>query len=303
MKYRLGIVIPAYKLEFLELALESLAGQTNKDFRVYISDDGSKENLKGCCEKFNNNLFIVYKRFDDNLGNKNLTSHWDRSIKLVQEEWVWLFSDDDILDKNCVQALYNAFDKTKEKYILYRFNIQMINTLGDIICIKEPHPILESGHDFLLRRLDSKSLSAAIEYIFRKKTFNEKKGFVNFPLAYCSDDASWINFTDDQPIYTITESLVFWRSSGINISSKKGLINQKISAKLDFAQWIKQRYPNEWNFLSAKTESWFFENLQYLNGSLRFTEKIQLSKKLNVYFGKSTIYYLLRLFINKKTNC
>ena len=48
----LAIVIPYFKHAFFETTLLSLAGQTCKDFKVYISDDASLENLSDLLVKF-----------------------------------------------------------------------------------------------------------------------------------------------------------------------------------------------------------------------------------------------------------
>ena len=40
----LAIVIPYYNYEFFKETLDSLANQTNKNFKVYIGDDASTNN-------------------------------------------------------------------------------------------------------------------------------------------------------------------------------------------------------------------------------------------------------------------
>ena len=43
---KLAIVIPAYKVDFFETVLFSLAQQTCKDFTVYIGEDCSRDDFK-----------------------------------------------------------------------------------------------------------------------------------------------------------------------------------------------------------------------------------------------------------------
>lgn len=290
--HKLAIVIPFYKLKFFEAALTSIANQTNKKFRVYVSDDGSTENVKPLIELFQSKFELKYHRFDKNLGKYDLVAHWNRSVKLAEEEWIWLFSDDDLMSEGCVQAFYDVLDETESRHDLYRFNIEMIDNSGKVILVKDTHPQLETGYDFLLRRLHSKSLSAAVEYIFKKDVFEKNNGFVNFPLAFCSDDASWITFTNEKPIYTITGLTVYWRSSFINISSKSGLQKQKAEALLAYCIWVKDKFgAHTLNDL----EVWFFENLRYIYGKLSLLEKYQIAKRLSVIFNKNKLYYLRRL--------
>src|SRR5690349_7148370 len=103
----LAVIIPAYKLAFFDKALSSLAYQTNKNFTVYIGDDCSPEDLEEITEKYKSQLDIHYTRFKNNIGAKYLVYHWNRCIQLTRgEPWLWLFSDDDIADANCVETFY-----------------------------------------------------------------------------------------------------------------------------------------------------------------------------------------------------
>lgn len=290
--HKLAIVIPYYKLTFFEEALNSLAGQTNKNFTVYISDDGSTEDVRPLIDRFKPKIDLVYHRFDTNLGKQNLVEHWNRSVKLANEEWIWLFSDDDVMNENCVEAFYNAIEKTGAQHNVYRFNIEMIDNAGKVILVKDKHPQLETGFDFFMRRLHSRSLSAAVEYIFKKEVFEKNNGFVNFPLAFCSDDASWITFTGDKFIYTIPTINVYWRSSSINISSKHGLQQQKAKALAAFCVWAKNNFGDK---ILNDLETWFFESLRYIYGKLSFSEKYDVAKTLSAIFNKSKLFYLRKL--------
>jgi glycosyltransferase involved in cell wall biosynthesis len=281
---QLAIVIPAYKTKYLDAALASVAAQTNKNFKVYVCDDGSREDIKSIADKYSGEIDINYYRFADNAGRNSLVKHWNRSVELTNEEWIWLFSDDDVMSPNCVQNFLDALASTKEQYDVYRFNIEMIDAEGSLICIKEPHPVTESAYEFLTRRLLSKSLSAAVEYIFRKEVFEKNNGFVSFPLAYCSDDASWIEFAGDKLIYTIPSEKVYWRSSGINISSAKGLQDKKATALVKFIEFIIKKYPVKKAELLYLAEPWFYENLNHMQARLSFFHSLAVSKKIRAIF-------------------
>ncbi|WP_259065426.1 glycosyltransferase family 2 protein [Mucilaginibacter sp. X4EP1] len=284
MSYKLAIVIPAYKTQYLNAALASIAAQTNKNFKVYVCDDGSKEDIKAITDRYTNQLDIVYHRFDENLGKTGLVKHWNRSVETTNEEWVWLFSDDDIMAPGCAQAFFDALELTSGQHNLYRFNIEMIDAEGEIICIKEPHPITETGYEFLKGRLQSRSLSAAVEYIFKREIFVAANGFVSFPLAYCSDDASWIEFAGQGQIYTIHPEKVYWRSSGINISSAKGLQDKKVDSLIKFIEYASDKFPDKRNELLNLSEEWFFNSLIFIGGHLSLLQSLLLFKRLGILF-------------------
>jgi glycosyltransferase involved in cell wall biosynthesis len=107
----LAIIIPAYKIDFFKDTLDSLARQTCKDFTVYIGDDCSPDDFKSLIAEYKDKIHIVYCRFDENLGGKDLVGHWKRCIDLTQNEpWLWLFSDDDVIGERCVELFYKEIE-------------------------------------------------------------------------------------------------------------------------------------------------------------------------------------------------
>lgn len=142
----LAIILPAYKSKFLRRTLLSIESQTETNFIVYLCDDASPEPLKEISKKsalYPNQL--IYHRFPENMGSQSLVSHWERCISLSKEPWIWLFSDDDLMDPTCVEGFYKALHKTDSKYDLYRFNTKIIDECDQIIGINPPHPEFGSG--------------------------------------------------------------------------------------------------------------------------------------------------------------
>src|ERR1700679_2366053 len=98
MSNLLTIVIPYYKLRFLDAALASLAAQSRQGFKVFIGDDASPEDPRDVLRKYQDVLDIRYLRFSENLGRSSLVKQWDRCVRETDSEWVWLFSDDDLAE-------------------------------------------------------------------------------------------------------------------------------------------------------------------------------------------------------------
>ena len=68
----LAIIIPYYKLTFFEATLQSLARQTNQQFKVYIGDDGSPENPLILLEKYKDALNKEFMMGEGKLGKLNI---------------------------------------------------------------------------------------------------------------------------------------------------------------------------------------------------------------------------------------
>lgn len=113
--------------------LDSLVLQTNSKFNVYIGDDASPEDLSGIIKLYEDKLNIIYRRFTNNLGSKDLVAHWNRCIDLLEsEKWFIMFSDDDVMEINCIDAFYKEINNVV-LYDVYHFDIEIINSNGEII--------------------------------------------------------------------------------------------------------------------------------------------------------------------------
>ncbi|MFQ5561545.1 MAG: glycosyltransferase family 2 protein, partial [Nitrospinota bacterium] len=243
---KLAIVIPAFKKTFLKDALTSIAEQTNQEFKVYIGDDASPENLEEICAPFANQISLTYIKFDENIGSTSLVEHWARCIEMANEPWIWLFCDDDRMDSDCVDLFYTALKTTKEKFNLYRFNTSVINANNTIIKQRSNHPVVETGLSFAYYRLAGVRESYVTEYIFRKSTFDENSGFISFPAAWCSDDATWITLAGDKGIFTIEGPVVYWRKSRENIGGHNLFFKkEKLKAAVFFLDWFFAKYERQ----------------------------------------------------------
>jgi glycosyltransferase involved in cell wall biosynthesis len=150
--YPLAIIIPAYKSTFLRNVLDSIANQTARQFQVYIGDDASPEKIGDIAREFSDILPINYRRFETNLGGVSLTKQFERCIRMSHEPWVWLFSDDDLMEPNCVESFLQELQMTNGSHDLYRFNTIYIDGDGRLVSENPPHPQNESGADFLVAR-------------------------------------------------------------------------------------------------------------------------------------------------------
>ena len=221
MKIDLAIVIPYYKINFFKETLDSLAHQTNKNFKVYIGNDASPNNPSELLLKYKNDFDFEYFEFQENLGSKSLVNQWHRCVDLAkEEEWLMILCDDDTLSENYIEAFYkNLNEITTSNVKVIRYASQVIDENNNSLSVVINHPKIENAVDFLFRKLKGGTRSTLSEYIFKQKNVLEIK-FKNLPLAWYSDLLGVLEFSHFGNIYTINEALLKFRLSGINITSK-----------------------------------------------------------------------------------
>lgn len=239
----LAVIIPAYKPTFFEKTLCSLAQQTNKNFIVYIGDDCSPYDLQSICDKFKNRLNIHYHRFQNNIGAKHLVHQWKRCVNLMQDEkWIWLFSDDDIADENCVEIFYKTIAADNNSFDVYRFDTRIINKNDEIVEVLPESPFTESSFDMAIEILKFNRGNSIVDHIFSKGVYNKYNGFVYTDYAQGADWATSILLSTHKGVCTMPGAKVNWRLSDENLSGKAWASQQMIEGHLQFLAWIANHF-------------------------------------------------------------
>lgn len=283
----LAVVIPYYKIVFFEETLQSLAKQTDKRFKVYIGNDASPENPEQLLSKYKDQFDFTYHHFKENLGGISLVQQWQRCIKLIQnEEWIMILGDDDFLEETAIESWYKHFDTFNKKTNVIRFATKSVNMQTNKVSELVTHPLWEKATDSYYRRFKGLTRSTLSEYIFSKDIF-KKHGFYDFPLAWHSDDAAWLTFADERPIYTINESNLFIRYSAFSISGNKLDQDLKnLAAEKFYAQCI---YKNREQF----------NKKQRIDLALEYEKAIKKNRKLNTkeWFSLMKFYFFNMKFV------
>lgn len=246
MNKELAIIIPAYKGRFLEAALDSLSRQSCMAFSVYVGDDCSPEDIGEIVSKYADSIDIVYRRFEDNLGGTDLAAHWERCIAMSSEEpYLHLFSDDDMLPYDAVERFVKTRERCPESGF-FRMQLAVVDESGSVLRCNPP---LAEGRsdavDMLCDKLSGKTSSATCEYIFSRAIYGQCGGFVHFPHAWCSDDATWFRMARLAGGVTPVPGLpVLWRNvTGNNISNSRQYDRDKETATAGFIMHLWDNYP------------------------------------------------------------
>lgn len=192
---RLAVVIPVWRARFLGEALESLRAQTDGRFRVYVGDDASPDDVAGVVAKYGEGLDLVYYRFEENLGGRDLVGQWERCIGLTQgEEWIWVFADDDELESGCVAGFYATIEKWPEARLL-ALGMTVVNESGEETGKCTEPPERESADELLLALAEGLGREVrGADHVFARSLYEESGGFVWMPKALYTDLATWVKF-------------------------------------------------------------------------------------------------------------
>lgn len=289
----LAIVIPYFKLTFFEATLESLSNQTDKRFKVYIGNDASMENPLILLEKYRGIFDFVYHDFENNVGGISLVKHWERCINLIEEEeWLMILGDDDVLDKNVIEAFYTNLEEVKLVDVI-RFASCKIDENDDVSSSVYYHPKKESSVDFLFKEKKRNSLS---EYIFKRSQIIEI-GFRNFPLAWCSDILAVLEFSNFKLVHSINEAIVYIRISTLSISGNQDNVRLKNLASEEFSSFIIFKKFQFFNKVQRLSILYGYEVAIKRNRKVKIRDWFTLLKLYIKNFSLVHIFKFLRRFI------
>jgi hypothetical protein len=155
---------------------------------------------------------------------------------------VWVFGDDDLMEPGCVAAWRQRVCADQGRFDLYHFDVTEIDADDRVVREEPPFPEVLPALEFALRRASYAMASYAPDYVFLRAALLRAGGFVRFPLAWCSDDATWIALGRRSGIRRIAGPRVRWRKSGQNISSARGgsVAKRKLVAASAYVGWLQQ---------------------------------------------------------------
>ena len=233
---RFSFVLPAYKSEYLQVAIDSILQQTYIDFELIIVDDASPYHLESIVNQYNDNR-IVFHRNENNIGGKNLVSNWNKCIKYAKGEYVILASDDDIYSPFFLQQVDERIKDYPDVDII-RSRVNRIDSDGIITDIEQIYKPFMPFSEFVFYW--SKGIINCIaNYAFKRTALLDAGGFVDMPCAWYSDDITILNMSVNG-IATTDDALFYFRTSDKSISwtFNKETIRKKWKANGMFYQWF-----------------------------------------------------------------
>ena len=241
--YELAVIVPAFKADFLVRTFQSLVAQTDQRFGVYVFDDGSPCDIRALAQSALGSRPYSYHRFDINLGGVSITRHWARCVALTHEPWVWLFSDDDVMDPDCIAAVNALLASEGSKTDLLRLDGWVID---DCDRVKGMFPFnidRETWLEYVYARLMGWRRTFMQQLVFRRATYERAGGFLDLPLGWSADDVATIAFGRRRALRRVPGGRVYWRSSQTNLTPNRSLRvrTRKLQAICLFLQWLRRQ--------------------------------------------------------------
>jgi glycosyltransferase involved in cell wall biosynthesis len=118
------IGLPVYNGgEYLESSIESLLGQTYRDFELVISDNASTDGTEAVCRAFaGRDSRVVYTRLAENIGG---VANHTRVLQLARGKYFMWASSDDLWQPTYVERCCAVLDADPSVVVAYSINAMM----------------------------------------------------------------------------------------------------------------------------------------------------------------------------------
>ena len=304
---RYSFVLPAYKSDYLQDAIDSILQQTVSDFELIIVDDESPYHLETIVNRYDDQRVIFHKN-KENIGGKNLVENWNKCIKYAKGDYVILASDDDIYSPLFLQQVDERVKEYPEVDII-RSRVNRIDSKGTITDIEQVYKPYMPFSEFVFYW--SKGIINCIaNYVFKRTSLLNAGGFVDMPCAWFSDDITVVNMAING-VATTEDALFYFRTSDKSVSwtFDKETIKKKWEANGMFYNWLndtiipkmKALPQNDIEILYQKNAIFNVRNrVKIMYSQLisryphsRFIEAIQMITSIPVLYKKEKVHLLI----------
>lgn len=237
----ISVVLPAYKTDFLKESVQSILNQTYTDYEFIIVNDNPGSKVRDIVRSFEDNRIIYYEN-SENIGGKNLILNWNNCLNRCSGEFVLFASDDDYYEDGYLQTMIDLTHKYPN-VDLFHCRIRYVDTYGEIIQLSQPAAEYETCVDFVYQRLFWRRKQAFQEFFFRRNAIEAIGGFVDFPVAWYSDDAT-LSLLARNGVGYCAKDMFHMRMSGQNISTSDNHVIDKIEAMKQYVGWMSKFLPS-----------------------------------------------------------
>jgi len=215
------VIIPNYNHgKFLQKRIETVLGQSFKDFEVIIMDDTSTDNSVDIINQYSSNPHVK-NILINNTNSGNTFLQWEKGIKAATGKYIWIAESDDYAESTFLEKLVPVLESNNNIGIAYSQswkvdkdgNIQnslLQHTAGLSTQHWEKSYLAPGQKEVEEYLLFINSIPNASAVLFKKSIY-EKAGGIEPEIKKCSDWLLWMKMLLHSDVYFYAEHLNYFR--------------------------------------------------------------------------------------------
>lgn len=235
----ISVIVPVYNVEkYLDKCIQSILGQTYKDFELIFVDDGSTDCSGDICDRYadkDSRISVIHKE------NGGPSIARNEAVIQSRGEFITFIDSDDYVALDYLESLYCAIEKNNADISA----VLMKEILEDADFRKgKNHRKLKvmSGRKALLNVLYQKDLDTTpCGMLFRRKIVLENP----FPEGkYHEDDFTMFKYFEQAKIVVIVEAIMYYyvqHASSIMHQRTRKIIKDEIEASDNLEDYFRKK--------------------------------------------------------------
>jgi glycosyltransferase involved in cell wall biosynthesis len=105
-----SVIVPNYNhARYLRQRIDSVLGQTYRDFEVILLDDCSTDESRSIISEYENHPKVRIELNDKNSGSP--FKQWNKGVRLAHGKYVWIAESDDYADERLLERLVSMLEE------------------------------------------------------------------------------------------------------------------------------------------------------------------------------------------------
>lgn len=284
---KISVIVPVYNVEkWLQRCIDSILGQTYKDFELILVDDGSSDNSGAICDDYakkDGRIKVIHK------DNGGVSSARNVGIDSSAGEYIMFVDSDDSIDSAMLENMLLGLNDSVDLVIS---SIEMIiNNKNYVYVVSDG---VKSSSEFLSDYCNEKfpkiCFCGPVCKLYKKEIIDRYNLRFNVELNLGED--TYFNFSYIQycaEVFTISKPYYFYFRENVNSLFSKFQKNthEQSATVFDFSLWVMQKMKINQDLL----EKYKYNHVRSLIGYL--IKAYMTSDK------KTFLYYLKQLSTDK----
>ena len=237
-----SVIIPLYnKAPYIAKAIESVLGQTYRDFEVIVIDDGSTDQSLEVAKTFENKSITIVSQ-----PNSGVSTARNNGVKLAKYPYICFLDADDWWHPTFLEEMKRLITDFPDAGIYGSGYYIVKNGQERIAPIGVPQGFERGIIDYC--EVYAKTLCmplTSISVVIPKHIFDEEKGFKS-QLKFGEDFDLWIRITLKHKVILVNKSLAYYNQD-VDVNNRGVAVHKTYSPVNHFIFNLDYLYDNEKN--------------------------------------------------------
>lgn len=275
----ISIVIPIYNVEkYIHNCLKSVLEQSFQDYELILVDDGSSDSSVEIAEELLSQSNVSWKTFRKENGGQSSARNY--GLKQANGEYVLYLDSDDVISKDFLKRLYEAFDKeTNFTFCDFKYVKQQVPPEA------EKTNFTEYTKDELLNVFLKRTIGFVVPSMMFRKDFLINNNLLFREGIRFSEDQLFIwevFFKSNKAKYIPSKMYGYYmREKSIMTGSAFNRIKEGFEVYSSFCDELKDKYPNNTSLIEKILPRWELGTLYSLATLMDYSQYKQIYEMMD----------------------